>query len=115
MSVLLGLMTVMSMLSVRIHKDHIYATVGKDLKAMEDHVKVNVYIFFLLCVNDTTELLASIICVNSQISGSVPWIWMIAVTMRYVKNWRVVFNASVSQGIREMAEYATVRLTCISK
>lgn len=42
MSVLLGLMTVMSMLSVRIHKDHIYATVGKDLKAMEDHVKVNI-------------------------------------------------------------------------
>lgn len=67
---------------------------------------------FLLSVR---ELLASIICVHSQISGSVLWIWMIAVTMQYVKNWRVVFNAPVSQGIREMAEYAMVRLTCISK
>lgn len=41
MSVPLGLMTVMSMLSVRIHQDHIHATVGRDMKEMEDHVKVN--------------------------------------------------------------------------
>lgn len=43
MNVLLGLMTVMSMLSVRIPRDHSYATVGRDLKATEDHVEVDNY------------------------------------------------------------------------
>lgn len=57
MSVLLGLMTVMSMLCVRIPKDHTYVTAGRDLKVTEDHVKVNI-VFFLLCVSITQQNIA---------------------------------------------------------